>query len=124
MSHNSIAHAFDILIIIKLEKDFVQRIKLAKKVELAQILPKKDLLDIHDYLVSLEAGEEPKIVSVETPLVKPKEFESLGDLDAQPEEVQIPEFGNDEMKFILCPYCLKMIAAGNKKCPNCHRTFK
>ncbi|MFX1388020.1 MAG: hypothetical protein ACFE9M_12455 [Promethearchaeota archaeon] len=110
--------------LIKLEKDFVQRMKLAKKVELAQILPQKDLQDIHDYLVSLEAGGDPKIVSVETPLARPKEFESLGNLDNDLEEVQVPEFGNDEMKFILCPYCLKMISAGNKKCPNCNRTFK
>ncbi|MFX1393688.1 MAG: hypothetical protein ACFFAH_08940 [Promethearchaeota archaeon] len=110
--------------LIKLEKDFVQRIKLAKKVELAQILPKKNLQEIHNYLESLEAGEEIKIVSADTPLARPKEFESLGNLDDDPEEVQVPEFGDDEMKFILCPYCLKMIPAGNKKCPNCHRTFK
>ncbi len=110
--------------LIKLEKDFVQRIKLAKKVELAQILPKKDLQDIHDYLVSLEAVEEPKIISADTLLARPKEFESLGNLDDDLEEVQVPEFDNDEIKFILCPYCLKMIPAGNKKCPNCHRTFK
>ncbi|MFX0187392.1 MAG: hypothetical protein ACFE8A_06620 [Candidatus Hodarchaeota archaeon] len=110
--------------LIKLDKDFVQRMKLAKKVELAQILPEKNLEDIHDYLISLEAGEVPKIVSAETPMANPKTFESIGNLDDESEEVPIPEFGDDEWKFMLCPYCHKMITSGHKRCPNCHRTFK
>jgi len=110
--------------LIKLNKDFVQRMKLAKEVKSAQILPEKELQDIHDYLVSLEVKDGPKMVTVETTIANPKTFESLGNLDEEPEEVSVAEFGDDEMKFLLCPYCHKMITSGYKKCPNCHRTFK
>ncbi|TFG06919.1 MAG: hypothetical protein EU539_06390 [Promethearchaeota archaeon] len=112
--------------LIKLDETFVERVKLAQKVEEAKILPQKDIVDIHDYLESLEAEDGPKIVHINDPMGIPAE-EFIENEMIKIEESTEDQFtldDDEETKFMLCPYCFKMITNKYKRCPNCHKTIK
>ena len=112
--------------LIKLEKEFVRRVKLAKMVEKAEILPQKDISDIHEYLVNLELEEGPKIVHIDDPMGIPSEEFVESELLLIEEELDARSDGDDkeDIKFILCPHCFKMITNQYKRCPNCHHIIR
>ncbi|MFX0069732.1 MAG: hypothetical protein ACFFAO_01450 [Candidatus Hermodarchaeota archaeon] len=109
--------------LIKLEEKFVERVKLAKKVEEAKILPQKNLLDIHKYLKSIESEDGPKLIHVSDPMGIPAEEFIENELIKieENEEDKFTKESDEETKFMLCPYCFKMITNKYKRCPNCHR---
>ncbi|TFG30762.1 MAG: hypothetical protein EU532_00285 [Promethearchaeota archaeon] len=111
--------------LIKLEKDFIEKVKLAKKVKEAQILPQKNILDIKEYLESLETQDGPKIVHIHDPMGIPsEEFIEEGYNFNENREEEIATEDGEEVRFILCPHCFKMITNQYKRCPNCHRILK
>ncbi len=112
--------------LIKLEKDFIEKVKLAKSVKEAKILPHKDLSDIKDYLESLEKDGGPNILHIHDPMGIPAE-EFIEEKLHTEEEISQNRGGSEneeEVKFILCPHCFKMITNQYKRCPNCHKNIK
>jgi len=109
--------------LIKLDKSFVESIKLAKVVQTANILKDNSLSNIREYLESLEIEDGPKIMYINDPLGIPKEkiiADGLNEVEeSENEELELEEV--DEVKFMLCPKCLKMITNQYKRCPNCHK---
>jgi len=113
--------------LIKLEKDFIEKVKLAKKVKEAQILPHKDISDIKEYIEGLETEGGPKIVHIHDPMGIPSEDFIEEDhifQEKNTEEKDVSMEDSEEVRFILCPHCFKMITNQYKRCPNCHRLLK
>lgn len=110
--------------LLKLEKDFIQKIKLAEQVKQANILLKWDIEDIYNHLESLEVKDGPKIVSVENPMSSLEISEDFSYSEEKSEESKIFVTDNSEIKFILCPFCYKMITTNYTRCPNCFRNLK
>ena len=113
--------------LIKLDKDFIDKVKLAKKVKEAQILPQKDISDIKEYLEGLETEGGPKIVHIHDPMGIPsEEFIEENHIfqEKMTEEEEDAMEDGEEVRFILCPHCFKMITNQYKRCPNCHRVLK
>ncbi len=112
--------------LIKLDKQFVRSVKLAKRVKKAKILPEKDISDIHEYLISLEPEDGPKIIHINDPMGIPSEefIESELELNEKGFDDGLVEENDDETKFILCPHCFKMITNKYIRCPNCHHLIK
>lgn len=112
--------------LIKLEKKFIERVKLAKSVKEAKILPQKDIWDINDYLESLETEGGPNIVHIDDPMGIPAE-EFIEEKLITQEEIShqpLASENDEEAKFILCPHCFKMITNQYKRCPNCHKILR
>jgi hypothetical protein len=111
--------------LIKLEKKFIEGVKLAKKVKEAKILPQKDISDIKEYLESLEAEGGPNIVHIHDPMGIPAEefIEQKLINQGVSSEHSITSHNDEEVKFILCPHCFKMITNQYKRCPNCHKNI-
>ena len=112
--------------LIKLEKEFVRRVRLAKMVEESKILPQKDITDIHEYLINLEPKDGPKIVHIDDPMGIPSEEFVESELLLIEEELdaRTNSESQEDVKFILCPHCFKMITNQYKRCPNCHHVIK
>jgi len=112
--------------LIKLDKEFVRRVKLAKMVEEAKILPQKDISDIHEYLINLEPKDGPKLVHIDDPMGIPSEEFIESELLLIEEELDARKDSEnqEDVKFILCPHCFKMITNQYKRCPNCHHVIK
>ena len=113
--------------LIKLERKFIEKVKLAKTVKEAKILPQKDISDIKEYLESLETEGGPNIIHIHDPMGIPAEEFIEEELIAQEEISHHPiasENDEEEVKFILCPHCFKMITNQYKRCPNCHKNLR
>ncbi|MFX1444350.1 MAG: hypothetical protein ACFFHV_13125 [Promethearchaeota archaeon] len=112
--------------LIKMEKKFIEDVKLAKKVKKAKILPHKDLSDIKEYLESLETEGGPNIVHIHDPMGIPSEEFIEQKLITQEENSHnsVASENEEEIRFILCPHCFKMITNQYKRCPNCHKYIK
>ncbi len=115
--------------LIKLDKEFVESVKLAKIIQQAHIIPKKDISEIQEYLTSLEPEGGPNIIHVNDPMGIPSEdlIESEFDLNEKEfgDELDINDDSEiNEVKFFLCPHCSKMITNNFKRCPNCHRIIQ
>jgi len=124
-----IAHIFrchNCYYLIKLEKKFIEQVTLAKKVKDAKILPQKDISDIQEYLESLETEGGPNIVRIHDPMGIPSEEFIEQKLITQEEssDHSLASENEEEIKFILCPHCFKMITNQYKRCPNCHKNIK
>jgi hypothetical protein len=112
--------------LIRLEKDFVEKVKLAKIKQMANVLPVKSVSDIQNYLESLETSVGPKIIRVKDPMGNLGGTSSRIDVEKikkQETKVEISE-ENNEIKFFLCPHCFKMISNQYERCPNCHKVIK
>jgi uncharacterized C2H2 Zn-finger protein len=112
--------------LIRLEKDFVEKVKLAKIKQMANVLPVKSVSDIQNYLESLETSVGPKIIRVKDPMGNLGGTLSRIDVEKikkQETKVEISE-ENNEIKFFLCPHCFKMISNQYERCPNCHKVIK
>ena len=112
--------------LIKLEEKFVEQVNLAKKVKEAKILPQEDILDIQEYLESLESEGGPKIIHIHDPMGIPSEefIEEGFNKQIDKSDHKIASENDEEVKFILCPHCFKMITNQYKRCPNCHKTIR
>ncbi|MFX0071372.1 MAG: hypothetical protein ACFFAO_09815 [Candidatus Hermodarchaeota archaeon] len=110
--------------LVKLEKNFIQKMKLAERIKEANIRLEWDIGDIYNHLKSLEEKGGPKIVSVENPMPSFEISENLSYVEKKSEESKISETDNGEIKFILCPFCYKMITTNYERCPNCFRYLK
>ena len=100
--------------------------KLAKTIKEAKILPQKDISDIKKYLESLETEGGPNIIHIHDPMGIPAEEFIEEELITQ-EEIShqpIASENDEEVKFVLCPHCFKMITNQYKRCPNCHKNLK
>ena len=112
--------------LIKLEEKFVEQVNLAKKVKEAKILPQEDILDIQEYLESLESEGGPKIIHIHDPMGIPSEefIEEGFNKQIDKSDHKIASENDEEVKFILCPHCFKMITNQYKRCPNCNKTIR
>lgn len=108
--------------LIKLDKEFVESVKLAKIIQQSHIIPKKDISEIQEYLLSLEIEDGPKIIHINDPMGIPSEdiIESELDLNEKEFENGLDIDDDSEIKFALCPKCSKMITNKYRICPNCH----
>ena len=107
--------------LIKLEKEFL------KLVEYTEVLSSKDVnvefLDVQEYLKSLETKGKPEIVRADEMLGLPSEVSENARFEEENIDDGKVELSENEVKFILCPYCFKMITNQYKRCPNCHRNL-
>ena len=112
--------------LIKLDKRFIEKVKLAKSVKEAKILPQKDLSDIKEYLESLETENGPNVVHIHDPMGIPAEefIENKLNMPDESLDNQKTSENEEEVRFILCPHCFKMITNQYKRCPNCHKNIK
>jgi len=110
--------------LIKLDEKFVEKVKLAQQVKKAKILPQKDISSIKKYLEKIEHEEPPKIVHIDDPMGIPsEEFVETEKFIENPEDFIVDD-SLEEVKFILCPHCFKMITNQYKRCPNCHHLIE
>lgn len=110
--------------LISLPKDYVQRMGLATRVNSAQIMPKKSFDEIYEHLEKLEAESSPELATFEYHMENPEIVGDLGALREISEKGFTIENNDEEIKFILCPHCYKMITSVYTLCPVCHKKIK
>jgi hypothetical protein len=107
--------------LIRVEQDYIERVKLTKAL---QRDVRVKVIDTQEYLESLESKEGPRVVQAESMLSTPSGVKDVSKIDTTKVEKRKVELAPDEVKFVLCPHCFKMITTEYKICPACHKTIE
>ncbi len=99
--------------ILKLEKEFVQDVKLGKIPTIAE-LSKVKKKNIIEYMHELEAKRKPKIIHADDPIaVSIRAKLSAEEVKTQPKKTK------KRADVKICPNCSKIIKGSRKSCPSC-----
>ncbi|TXT60535.1 MAG: hypothetical protein BAJALOKI2v1_100082 [Promethearchaeota archaeon] len=104
--------------LIRLDKRFVEMVKYQKIVGRTDI--KIEGLSLQEYLESLEAEGNPKVVKAEDPMALPNNGNGLIARDLGKLEITHKASGEEKRyEKVWCTNCNKMISTRYKFCPNC-----
>ncbi len=90
--------------LLKIDRDYINLVKYGNLASSGDIKIKEK--DLQDFQESLEQDKKPKIIKANDSLAPP------------PKKKEIDE--EEQIRFILCPNCHKMITNQYDKCPNCN----
>ncbi|TFG21557.1 MAG: hypothetical protein EU529_13265 [Promethearchaeota archaeon] len=107
--------------LIRLDREYIEKVKFTKAM---QRDIRVELLDIQDYLKSHESQEAPQVIQAENVLGISTGVSDANQIETPKTEDIKKEIKDEELKFILCPHCYKMITNEYKICPACHKTIK
>ena len=112
---------FNCFNLIKLDKEYMEKIKFTKAL---QHDIRIELLEVQDYLKSFESQDYPQVIQAENTLGISTGVFDVNQIDTPKTEDFKKKIMDEELKFILCPHCHKMITNEYKICPSCHKTIK